>query len=102
MNQPDLFDSLPYVPGSATSKAAAESMQPKAGTLRWKVWKWIHWCATNGATDDECQKMLHMDPSTQRPRRIELEKVGLVIKTDRTRPTRSGRHAAVYVAKEYQ
>ena len=45
---------------------------------------------------------LTMNPSTQRPRRIELEKLGLVLRTAQTRKTTSGRDAVVFVAAEAQ
>jgi hypothetical protein len=41
------------------------------------------------------QLALGMNPSTQRPRRIELERRGLVVK-DGTRKTSSGRMAVVW------
>ena len=48
--------------------------------------------------DEEIADYLKMSPSTARPRRIELVNAGLVVASDRRRPTRSGRMATVWVA----
>jgi hypothetical protein len=51
-------------------------------------------------TDEEMQRKTGMNPSTQRPRRVELLRLGLVKATGETRRTASGRRAAVWgVAK---
>lgn len=83
---------------SETSVAASESMEPRAGTLRAKVLAHVRSKGNEGATDEEMQWALAMNPSTQRPRRIELEKARLVKDSHRTRLTRSGRAAVVWVA----
>jgi hypothetical protein len=88
----------PYVAGSDTSREAAALIGPKASSLRAKVLRYITHQGSRGATDDEIQEMLKMDPSTERPRRIELEEARLIEKTESTRYTRSGRLAGVYVA----
>lgn len=93
----------PFIRQSATSRQAAELILPKAGTLRRKVYDFIAGCGPRGATDDEMQARIPMDPSTQRPRRIELHKARLIEAasntdcTARTRKTRSGRDAVVWV-----
>src|SRR5208282_5505814 len=48
-------DTAPSQPHSATSRAAAELILPKAGTLRRKVYDFIAGCGPRGATDDEMQ-----------------------------------------------
>jgi DNA-binding IclR family transcriptional regulator len=48
-----------------------------------------------GLTDEEMQRQLEMNPSTQRPRRIELARRGLVVDAG-TRRTASGRMATVW------
>lgn len=88
----------PAVRSSATSRAAAESIAPKAGTLRALVLDAIQKSAY-GLTDEDLQEILHLNPSTQRPRRIELVRMGLVCDSGETRLTRSGRKATVWVAK---
>ena len=90
-------DTLPYVKGSATSQAAAESMKPHARTIRQRVYEYILSRGGFGCTDEEVIAALGVSPSTARPRRGELVQMGAVKKTGDTRPTRSGRQAAVYV-----
>lgn len=84
--------------GKATSRAAAEAIEPKAGTLRRRVLDYVRAQDAVGATDEEMQIALDMNPSTQRPRRIELESMGLIERTTQTRKTNSGRDAVVFVA----
>ena len=91
-------DHAPYVRGSETSKAAAEDIEPNAGTLRAKVFAALKGIGPVGYTDEELQNVLGMNPSTQRPRRIELVAAGLVADSGTTRKTRSGRAATVWVA----
>lgn len=86
----------PSVKGSDTSKAAAHKIKPSVGVLRAKVLAYIE--DGGGATDEEAQKGLGMNPSTQRPRRIELVERGAVKDSGLRRPTISGRPAAVWVA----
>jgi hypothetical protein len=90
-------DMLPYVKGSATSHAAAESMKPHARTIRQRVYEYILSRGGFGCTDEEVIAALGVSPSTARPRRGELVQMGAVKKTGDTRRTRSGRQAAVYV-----
>jgi DNA-binding Lrp family transcriptional regulator len=73
---------------------AADSLDGKAlNALQRKV---LAWLVENGpATDEEMQEGLGMNPSTQRPRRIELARRGLVV-TCGTRKTSSGRNADVW------
>jgi transcription initiation factor IIE alpha subunit len=49
----------------------------------------------DGLTDEEMQTRLGMNPSTQRPRRIELARRGMVVEAG-TRRTSSGRMAVVW------
>jgi hypothetical protein len=86
----------PSVRGSATSAAAADSIGPKTlNALQVKVLRFLETCGAFGATDEEMQLALGMNPSTQRPRRIELARRGLVVKCG-TRRTASGRNADVW------
>jgi len=79
---------------SRTSIQAADSLDGKAlNALQRKV---LAWLAENGpATDEEMQEGLGMNPSTQRPRRIELARRGLVVEAG-ARRTASGRMAVVW------
>jgi len=92
---------VPHPPAqrdSITSQQAAALIEPSAGTLRAQVLAYVRTCGDAGATDEEMQTELKMNPSTQRPRRIELEKLGLILRTTNTRKTASGRSATVFVA----
>jgi len=50
-----------------------------------------------GWTDEELQIQLTWNPSTERPRRIELMDYGFVYDSGRTRRTHSNRKAVVWV-----
>jgi hypothetical protein len=87
----------PSVNGSATSAAAADSLSP--ATLNAMQRRVLELLASwpQGLTDEEMQHKLGMNPSTQRPRRIELARRGLVVEAG-TRKTASGRMASVWQA----
>jgi len=94
------YGGIPPHQRGETSREAAQAILPRTGTLRRRVYDW--WYAQlEGGTDDEAQVALEMDPSTERPRRIELTQDGLLVETNLTRPTRSGRRARVYVCAEF-
>ncbi len=90
---------IKYIRGSATSKAAAEELTTSK-TLRGQVYRMLVTRGNNGATDEEMQQWCHMNPSSQRPRRIELVSMQLAQDSGRTRPTRAGRSAVVWVAQK--
>ena len=100
MNEPSLFDLLRPEPGkarrdgSATSKAAALSVAPRTGTQRRRVLDAI--AASGGLTDEEIQARLAMNPSTQRPRRVELVEGGWIKDSGARRPSSSGRESIVW------
>ncbi len=87
---------IPYVGHSTTSERAAQQIAGKAGTLRWQVFSYIQ--ANGPCSDNEIQSHLLMDASTQRPRRIELCKLGLVRDSGLQGKTRSGRACTLWVA----
>ena len=89
---------LPYVRGSDTSKAAAARALPKAGTKRAQVLDFIgRYGDGSGATDEEIQFCLRMPANTQRPRRVELVKAGLVKDSGKRRTTLGCGQAVVWV-----
>jgi hypothetical protein len=90
-------DVAPYQAHSKTSRAAAEAIEPDVASLRGKVLAFIRERGPWGATDEEIQLTLRMNPSTERPRRIELHYAGLVKLSGTTRPTASGRQAMVWI-----
>ena len=88
----------PYVASSATSRAAAESLDPNATrTLQDRVEALI--CdSEDGLTDEEIIDAIGGNPNGIRPRRVELVRAGIVRDSGRTRSTVSGRSAVVWVA----
>lgn len=99
--QNSLFDSAPFVSHSPTSVAAAEAIEPISGTQRRLVLTLIQLSGERGMTDNELQDESGIAGSAQRPRRIELVKAGLVKDSGRTRATKSGRQAVVWIGKEF-
>ena len=80
---------------SATSKAAADGIKILAAGLRGRVLSFIDSCGERGATDEEISQATGINPSTARPRRVELATRGLITKNG-TRKTASGRMADVW------
>jgi hypothetical protein len=87
---------LPAEP-TDTQQATAARALPRTGTQRRKVYDFLAECGDKGATDEEVQWGLGMNPSTQRPRRIELVHAKLAVDSGRRRKTRSGDKAIVWV-----
>ena len=85
---------MKYVSGSETSIAAAVSVEPSIASWQGKVLALLR--EGDGLTDEEMQARLGLNPSTQRPRRIELVEAGLVRDSGQRRRTRSGRWAVVW------
>lgn len=84
----------PHQRHSTTSRQAAAKIAPSCNELQARVLAFIR--AHGGATDNEIQDGLEMNPSTQRPRRVELVAKGLVRDSGRKRATGSGRPAVVW------
>lgn len=86
-------------PGDAavTQITAAASVHDITGPARRKVLDHIRSSGERGATDEEMQESLGMNPSTQRPRRVELVEGGWVVDSGRRRATRAKREAVVWV-----
>lgn len=83
-----------YQAHSDTSREAAERIEPTAGTLRRKVLDYMR--VVREATDERMQDELRLNPSTQRPRRIELVASGHLRDSGRTALTKSGRKAVLW------
>ena len=90
---------LPFQKHSDTSISAAFEAEPAAGTQKTRILEYLRKYRDSGATDEDMQLYLGMNPSTQRPRRIELVQQGLVRDSGTTRPTRAGRQATVWMAR---
>jgi hypothetical protein len=89
--------SPPYQVHNETSRTAAQSIAPAAGTLRARVLAVIE-AAPGGLTDEEGCERTGMNPSTWRPRRGELEKGGFIRDSGRTRKSTAGRDMVVWAA----
>lgn len=90
------METAPYIPTSETSRAAAQAIEPSLGRLQREVLAYLRYCRDAGCTDEELQLSLVLNPSTERPRRIELVEKGLVVDSGVRRKTRSGRLATVW------
>jgi hypothetical protein len=84
-----------YQKHSDTSRAAAHQIEADAATLRGEVYRGIL-RVLGGRTDEELQIILDMNPSTERPRRVELVERGLVRDSGKRRRTLSKRWAVVW------
>lgn len=92
---PLFADRAPSVNGSATSAAAADSLDAKTlNALQRRVYEFI---CRRPSTDEEIANELEMNPSTVRPRRGELARRGLIVEAG-ARRTASGRMATVWEA----
>lgn len=78
-----------------TSAAARESIRPHIAKDKLRVLERVK---TSPATDQELQEALQMNPSTERPRRIELVDDGFLVDSGLRRKTQSGRDAIVWCA----
>jgi hypothetical protein len=89
----------PYVAHSDTSKAAAESMREGAAYQRQTVLAHITECGMDGATSDEVEAKLTMRHQSASARFVDLARLDLIVDSKQRRKTRSGRTAAVWVAR---
>ncbi len=84
----------PYVAGSQTSFEASQAIKPDAGKLRERVFEAIR---DHGPICDEAiAQVTRLNPSTARPRRVELESAGRIQKEGR-QITSSGRKSWAWV-----
>jgi len=92
MTYATLFDVPPYQPHSETSIAAAKSVAPKAVSLREQVYNALRYAPM---TDEQIAVRLSLNPSTSRPRRVELVKAGRIVEVGKA-STASGRTAVLW------
>lgn len=81
-----------------TSREAADKALGRSGSQRRRVYEFI--VSTGGATDEELAEALGMNPSSVRPRRLELITAGFIRESGRTRKTASGTPAIVWVEND--
>ncbi len=104
MSQGNLFDA-PNVYGelapaqrhSQTSLDAAESITPALNALQKELLAYFVVMGKGGATDEEAANDLGWNPSTLRPRRVELHRAGLIKDSGSRRNTMAGRKAVIWV-----
>jgi hypothetical protein len=97
-DQYDLFGGEPPAQRhSPTSQAAASAIKPRINALHLAVIRYLRGC--DGATDEEMQAGIPMNPNTQRPRRVELTLRGEVVDSGRVRMTHSRRLAVIWVLR---
>lgn len=87
----------PYQPSSETSRDAAIAKAEKIAAERSACHRAVVRSGEHGMTWDECAAALGL-PIASSGRFTELVASGLIVRTARRRPTRSGRTAAVHVA----
>jgi len=92
------FNAAPHQRHSETSKAAAVEVTPRLGILQIAVLKFIA-SHPDGLTDEQIAEGLGMNPSTARPRRIELQAQGKIVESGK-RETRAGRMAVVWKIRQ--
>lgn len=86
---------------SETSKAAAQLGMKAALATRQRVLDFITERGADGATDEEMQLILKMNPNTQRPRRRELVLLELVFDSGNRRKTSTGAWSNIWVTANY-
>lgn len=89
---------IPFQRHSDTSRAAAEAVADRPPRAKERVLAALLFRGLEGATDEELQDLLNMSPNTERPRRIELTVTGEVKDSGRSRKTRAGHPAVVWMA----
>lgn len=94
-DQYDLFGGAPPAQKhSTTSLAAAARIKRHIGPLHARLIAYLR--ERDGATDEEMQAEIPMPANTQRPRRRELQLMGLVTDSGAMRSTHARRGAVVW------
>jgi hypothetical protein len=89
-----------YHRGNLQSRGAHESILHHKERILAAVVRTIHDAGTIGLTCDEIEMRLELSHQTASARCTEAKARDLIVHTGRTRATRSGRSAAVYVSKQ--
>jgi len=90
-------DCGPDTPRQMSAEAKASLTPETMNGQHRKVLDYIRDQGDNGATDEECQRGLGMNPNSQRPRRGELADVGLIVVAGK-RMTSANKRATVWRA----
>lgn len=91
------ISTAPYVSGSDTSQAAAESITADLPRLEALVYKLIATSGLQGRTDDELEAATQLAHQTISARRRSLVLKGRVCDSGQRRQTRSGRRATIWI-----
>lgn len=91
----------PYHRTSATSRAAAESMQDAAGTIECRILAYVRARGPAGASSEEVSTALDLRVQTCSGRCATMLKHGRLLDSGRTRPTSSGRAARVLIHPDF-
>jgi hypothetical protein len=89
---------LPFQPHSGPSRQAARAGKAHAASQRDRVLVYLKSRGAEGGTDEEGALALAMNPSTYRPRRVELVRAGSVADSGATRRGLSGSRMSVWIA----
>lgn len=91
-------ESLPYAPGSDTSREAAETGRTNAAKWRAKVAAMFAVNSSDGYTADELASWFAVPANTIAPRITSLQQAGEIVDSGKRRKTRSGKSAVVWVS----
>ena len=84
-----------------TSKAVAEKILPKTGSLRRRIYDYWVGRGDYGATDDEAQAFLGIDGNTMRHTRGSLVDDGYLVDSGHTRKNENGNDCIVWIEREH-
>ncbi len=87
----------PFQKHSETSKAAATEIRARLPNLQQLVFNAIASAGVEGLTDEEISERTGLNPSTARPRRLELYRKGRIQQSIFTRNGASGRKMTVWI-----
>lgn len=79
---------------SDTSRAAARSIKGKSAAQRAEIL--AHLSVNGPASDEQLQRELGMAQNSERPRRVELERAGLIRDSGRRATAESGRRVVLW------
>jgi|GEM_PF-4803886 hypothetical protein len=68
-------------------------------TQRGAIYEWLYLRGEEGGTDAEIQAALTLPGDTERPRRGELQAMGMIVDSGRKRRTQFNRLATIWIAK---
>lgn len=92
-------DRAPFARGSATSEAAARSMDAQLNELQNLVLNLVRAAGGAGVTCDEVEARLNLRHQTASARINELVRKGKIVDAGKRRKTRSGRAATVWIVR---